>query len=147
MITGRPRLISVGALVVLASMVTNAQSPGMNEQVRAQIEAAKTRLALTDAQRAKVEPIIRTGIERRMAIFKKYGLVDDSGRRTASNPPPQQLQGIRGELESAQADIVKQLNPILTPKQMEEYRKIQTEVRDGLRERAEGRGRARGRNK
>jgi hypothetical protein len=117
-----------------------AQSPRLDDQVRSQLEEAIGRLELTEAQKEKVRPILRTGIEQRLAIFSKHGLIDEEGRRAGSAPSLRELRAIRGELDTVQAGVTQQLTAVLTANQMDQYRKIQDEVRETLRQRVrEGR--------
>lgn len=102
----------------------------------AHLREVATRLALTDQQRTEVEPIVRAGFERRIAILKRYGVVDANGQRTGQTPRLRQARKLRGELEDVQKDVVKQLEPILSKTQLEEFRAIQQEARDAVRERA-----------
>jgi hypothetical protein len=131
----------LAALVSTALAVLPVQPEGMRERVTAQVEAAKARLALTDAQREQATPIIRGGIERRMQILKKHGLVGDDGRPTGEKPSLRDVRGIRRAFDDVHDDVVAQLEPILTPQQMDEYRKIQQEAKDALLEKARERGR------
>ena len=115
------------------------QTPPMSDGVRKHLEEARARLKLTDEQRAKAEPIVRAGIEKRLAILKQHGLVDENGQRTGHKPRPRALRGIRNELQDVQKGVTTQLSAILTPEQMAEYKKMQEELRDELRDRARSR--------
>lgn len=131
--------VAVWLTMMAAGAAGQEQAPPMREGARKQLEEAQARLKLTDDQRTKVEPILRAGIERRLAILKQHGLVDENGQRTGTKPKPRQMRGIRDELQDVQKDVASQLSAVLTPEQMTEYRKLQDEKRDELRERARNR--------
>jgi hypothetical protein len=109
--------------------------PALPPQAAAQLEEARTRLALSEEQRTLAEPILRAGIERRMAILRKHGLVDADGRRTEQRPSLREARKLRGELDDVRDDTVRRLERVLTKAQVEEYKKLQSEMRDAARER------------
>jgi hypothetical protein len=109
--------------------------PALPPQATAQLEEARTRLALTEDQRTLAEPILRAGVERRMAMLRKYGLVDADGRRTGQRPSLREARKLRGELDDVRDDTVRRLERVLTTAQIEEYKKLQNEMRDAARDR------------
>ena len=109
--------------------------PALPPQAAAQLEEARTRLAMTEEQRTLAEPILRSGVERRMAILRTYGLVDADGRRTGARPKMREARKLRGELDDVRDDTVRRLERVLTKAQIEEYKKLQSEMRDAARER------------
>ena len=128
-------VICAAIMVGLAASGVCAQKAEMYETVKGHIEAAKVRLELSDADAEKAEPVIRAGVERRLAILEKHGLINDAGQSTNVKPPANEMKTIGNELEDAQKDIVEQLSAILSKKQVDEYKKLQDEAREQIRER------------
>lgn len=126
------------AIAMLSGAGAAAQQsapPALPPQAAAQLEEARSRLALTEEQRTLAEPILRAGVERRMAILRKYGLIDADGRRTEQRPSMREARKLRGELDDVRDDTVRRLERVLTKAQVEEYKKLQSEMRDAARER------------
>jgi hypothetical protein len=131
----RATIVAVGILSGASAAAQQANSPRLPPHAAAQLEEARTRLALTEEQRALAEPILRDGVERRVAILKKYGLLDADGRRTETRPSMREARKLRGELDDVRDDTVRRLERVLTKAQIEEYKKLQSEMRDAARER------------
>jgi hypothetical protein len=127
--------IAVVTLVSGAGVVAQPAHPPLPPHAAAQLEAARTRLALTEDQRALAEPIIRDGVERRLAILRTYGLVDADGRRTEARPSLREARRLRAELDDVRDDTVRRLERVLTKPQIDEYKKLQSEMRDAARDR------------
>jgi hypothetical protein len=125
----------VAVLSGAGAAARQAAPPALPPQAAAQLEEARQRLALSEEQRTLAEPILRAGIERRVAIMRKYGLVDADGRRTDERPSLRDARKLRGELEDVRDDTVRRLERVLTKAQVEEYKKLQDEMRDAARER------------
>jgi hypothetical protein len=70
-----------------------------------------------------------------MAILRRYGLLDADGRRTEARPSMREARKLRRELDDVRDDTVRRLERVLTKAQIEEYKKLQRELRDAVRER------------
>ena len=127
--------VMVIAMLPGADAAARQDTPALPPQAAAQLEDARTRLALSEEQRTLAEPILRAGIERRVAIMRKYGLIDAAGRRTDERPSLREARKLRGELDDVQDDTIRRLERVLTKTQVEEYKKLQGEMRDAARER------------
>lgn len=88
------------------------------------ISVMKDRLGLTEEQEAQIRPIMEEHIKKRDVIVQKYKGQGRQGRRSLRN----ELQELRKATEN-------QLEMILTEEQMKEYRKLQEEERQKVRER------------
>jgi hypothetical protein len=128
-------IVVVSILSGASAAAQQADPPPLPPHAAAQLEEARSRLALTDEQRTLAEPILRDGVTRRVAILKRYGLLDADGRRTDTRPSMREARRLRGELDDVRDDTVRRLERILTKAQIEEYKKLQSEMRDAARER------------
>jgi hypothetical protein len=131
----RAAIVVAGMLLGRGVAAQEAEPLQLPPHAAAQLEEARTRLALTEEQRTLAEPILRDGVERRVAILKKYGLLDADGRRTETRPSMREARKLRGELDDVRDDTVRRLERVLTKAQIEEYKKLQSEMRDAARER------------
>jgi hypothetical protein len=131
----RVAVVVVAILSGASAAAQPADPPPLPPHAAAQLDEARTRLALTDEQRTLAEPILRDGVTRRVAILKKYGLLDAHGRRTEARPSMREARKLRGELDDVRDDTVRRLERVLTRAQIEEYKKLQSEMRDAARER------------
>jgi hypothetical protein len=131
----RAAIVIAGMLLGTGVAAQQADPPALPPHAAARLEEARTRLALTDEQRTLAEPILRDGATRRVAILKKYGLLDADGRRTDARPSMREARKLRGELDDVRDETVHRLERVLTKAQIEEYKKLQSEMRDAARER------------
>jgi hypothetical protein len=131
----RVAVVVVAILSGASAAAQQADPPALPPHAAAQLEEARTRLALTDEQRTLADPILRDGVTRRVAILKKYGLLDADGRRTEARPSMREARKLRGELDDVRDETVRRLERVLTKAQIEEYKKLQAEMRDAARER------------
>lgn len=120
-------LLTLGAIPMFASQDPPDTPREVAEQARQRFDEIKQRLDLTPEQVEKVRPVLLQELQRLRALRDK-----NAGRD----------QTIRGQLQTArefrdiQNDAAKSMEKILTKQQMQEYRKIQEETREELRERA-----------
>jgi hypothetical protein len=131
----RVAAVAVAILSGVGAAAQQADPRPLPPHAAAQLEEARTRLALTDEQRTLAEPILRDGVTRRVAILKKYGLLDADGRRKDTRPSMREARKLRGELDDVQDETVRRLERVLTKAQIEEYKTLQREMRDAARER------------
>ena len=120
-------------ITVLACSPTRAARGGMGsprggmpfpQQTPEEILAMmKERLNLTEEQEAKVKPIIEEQCEARDEIIAKFKGQGRESRRS-----------MRSELQAHQEVTEEKLSAVLTEEQLEEYRKIQEEQRQRMRE-------------
>ena len=130
------------ALALAASMAVapavlhgdEAADPERVEQLEQRIAEIRERLALTGEQEEAIAPILKAGLEAQMAVMEKHGFdpearADGVKRR---RPGLRAARQLRRELDAVRADTVESLSEVLTPEQIEEYRKIQEESRQEM---------------
>ena len=132
------------AVILLAAApgVGGAQQGGGEQlaQLQERLEAAKARLKLTAEQTEQVRPIFRSGLEKQMAVLEKHGidLRGGGGASQDSGAPRQRLQQLRAlgdDLDVVRKETRNQLKDVLTKEQFKEFKKMQDEGREAMRER------------
>lgn len=122
-------------VTVLPAAAADADRRQLSEEQRARLEArieeVRDRLALTDEQKAALEPVLRKDFERRIAILNEHGVTRESDER----PSRREARALRRDLKAAKEEAEKEITRILDDRQMEEYRRIQDEAREAMRER------------
>jgi hypothetical protein len=99
----------------------------------------KARLDLSEEQVEQITPILQSSFESRRAILQKYGI------NIESRKPPAQKLGLRKartlskELEKVSSSTSRKLDDILTKEQMSEYRAMQNERKNKMRQRLRAR--------
>ncbi len=147
---------SAFALVLFAASADAgaAQEPGGEQlaQLQERLEEAKARLKLTDEQVEQVRPIFRASTEKQMAVLEKHGIDlrdggasrgdgdarrrGGAGRRGAGNRQDlQQLRALGDDLEALRKETRKELKNVLTKEQFKEFKKMQEENREAMRQR------------
>ena len=125
------------AMAVAATGTATAQARDrqLSEEQRAQIEQQlteiRTRLNLTAEQEARLQPILRSSFEKRLAVLDAHGLSREGGQR----PTRQQMRALRGEMTEIREATEAQVATVLDAGQMAEFRKIQDEMREQMRAR------------
>lgn len=107
-------------------------------RLEARMEEIRSRLDLDEAQKAQLEPVLRKDLETRAEVLRKHGITRESDER----PGRREMRAIRQELKSAREATDAEVARILDPQQLAEYRKIQDEARDEMRERLRSRSSA-----
>ncbi len=134
-------LFLVLSLVAVNGIIADEKKSLSNEQrekINQRIEKIKVRLQLTEEQQKKVIPVLKEHRKARRAILKKYGI----NRKNSDQKPNlsfQQKLSLRKDLKNLQAKTKASLSTILSPKQMDEYDKIQEEWRKKLRKKFQDR--------
>jgi len=131
---------AVGAALALLAAThafpsAEAQERRLTDDQRAQLEQyleqVRTRLNLSEEQRAQIEPVLRRSFEERAEILQRYGVGKDESQR----PGFRQTRAMKSDLEEARKKNDAEVEKILDDRQMAEYRKIQEEMREQLRQR------------
>ena len=133
----KPVVLAIAAVGLLA-MPGHADEAGdakpdeMPAEVEQRIEEIRDRLALTDEQKEAAAPILEAGIEKQRSIMEKFG-VDPTARGERPRLGLRDARKMRGEMDAVREDTLELLAEVLTPEQIEEYKKIQEEARGKMR--------------
>lgn len=126
------RIMALLGLMVLLSVQAAAYMPDegrLLEFIEHQ-EQSRARLNLTEEQEERIAPIIEASRDKRLAILETYGFGQGSKPKLSLRKKislAKEMKAVREDTESA-------LSRHLTPAQMEEYRKIQEENRQRMKE-------------
>jgi len=93
-----------------------------------------SRLKLTDNQNDQLMPIFLDIFQKRQSIMKKNG-VDIKSRSSGERIGMKQLRSIKKEMDKLNKQTMKQLEKVLSKVQLNEYKKLQEEQRDEMRNR------------
>jgi 5'-3' exonuclease len=131
-------VFSAVLLICTGASYAQVESQDMLDRAAALVEQAVERLQLTDEQFEIVEPIVRTGAEKRIRILQKYGVIMKEGeeRKKISRKDRKKL---KGEIDDIRADTAKSLDVVLNDTQMAEYELMLKEARSRIRELAKSR--------
>lgn len=128
-------MIALGGLVVGLASAHERDLETARQELLERVERARERLQLTDEQAPQVEAILRESAEKRRAVLEKYPLGE-------SRLSPRQARTLKRELEAIRRDTRASLAEVLTPQQLEEYDRIQSELRAEVRAAARERRRS-----
>lgn len=116
----------------------------LSEEQQARLEARmaeiRSRLGLSEEQQAQLAPIVRKSFERRAAVMRQHGLTGEPGQRLGRS----ETRALMRDLKAVRVETEAEVDQILDDRQMEEFRKIREEARDGARERLRKAGEERG---
>lgn len=133
-----PRIL-LGALLSIALPAAAADTGQLTEEQRARIEARfeeiRERLDLSEEQKALLGPVLRKDFEQRAEVMRKHGVTRESEQR----PSRSEMRALRRELKAVREATDAEVERILDPGQMAEYRKIREEAQDEMRARARSR--------
>ena len=132
-------------MIVLALTLTTAGIASANDERRENIEHQiadmKNRLALNDTQTEQITPILEKSADARKEILREHGIdldnFDPEHRKKLSFREKRQLGS---QLKASRKATQEKLEQFLSDKQMDEYRQIQQERKDKLREHIKNRG-------
>lgn len=130
---------ALAALLSIALPAAAADPVQLTDEQRARLEARfeeiRERLDLSEAQKTQLEPVLRKDLEERAEVMRKYGVTRESEER----PSRSEMRALRRDLKAMREATDAEVEQILDPGQMAEYRKIREEAQDEMRERARGR--------
>ncbi len=123
-------------LLALSPQSTMATDQEMSETARKRFEEARSRLELSDEQVELVVPIVLESFQRQKAVLERYGLdIEKLGSGDQPRLRFRQARKLSKELDGVRADTLKELDEILSPSQLKEYERLQSERREATRKR------------
>ena len=139
-----PRVLAAIGILFIAVPAPAADAADASEsqlsseqqaRLDARLDEIRTRLDLSDDQRERLEPLLRKDLERRVEVLRKHGMT----REPDARPSARQMRAARRDLKLAREQTEAEMKQILDERQFDEYRKIQQEARDEMRERVRSR--------
>ena len=128
--------VLLGLLMANFSLAEEDRRAKAMERVQQNLQEASERLALTDQQLEAVRPVLQDDAEQRLQVMQQY-MLDDKGER--KKPSRKEMRDIRAQIQLINERTYESLGNILDDEQLEEYRKMQDERRQRMREQARDR--------
>lgn len=116
----------------LAAGETGQRQLSEEQRVRmeARMDEIRKRLALSDGQKAQIEPVIRRSFEQRAAVLEQHDVKKERDERLRFR----EARALKRDLVKVRKQTDDEAARILDSRQMDEYRKIQRETREALRD-------------
>jgi hypothetical protein len=133
----RIALLLTLTLFGLPSTAVSQEDPAGTAVFEKRMLETATRLDLSDAQRAELEPLLLDQFEETRRLLERHGLDEPSANR----PNRRQMLALARDLKPLRERTDREVAAILSEEQMTEFRKIQEERRDQMRARFQGRQR------
>ena len=142
-------VLVASAVAALTALPAGAQQDGEAEtdertaELTRRLEETRERLALTDEQVELLLPVLRENIEATAAVLEEHGIglgnLDAGGRNRRFNL--RQLRALGRDLDEVQEGLLERIEELgfLSDEQFAEFRGVQSEQRQALRERIRGR--------
>ncbi len=125
--------IFVFALSLFSTLVKAKEQYDV-EKMKAQASSVKERLNLTESQEKQIKPILEKAAKNRKTILADYG-IDLENLEKKSNLGFMKLMKLRGELSDERGLTKEELEKILSDEQMDEFEKVQDEIREKIKAR------------
>lgn len=121
----------------MGPLAPSLQATGAEQaaQLQRQLQNARARLNLTDAQVEQVRPILRAAFEARLEVLREYGIDLGNDSESTGRLGFFQARRLRRDLNGVQEQTMDELADVLTAAQLEAYGELQAERREAMRER------------
>ena len=99
------------------------------------LEETKVRLNLTDDQFVSIEPILIEDLAQKNQVLLEHGINLESGERPTGGMNIRTARALANDLGSVREKTIEKLSVYLSDEQIQEYKKIQEENKEKMRER------------
>jgi hypothetical protein len=120
-------LYFAAAAIGLLAVPAFAQDAGLQSMLEVDVDQTERALHLTAEEKAKVEPILQAGVEKRMAVFRRLGV------KLGEKPSFSTLLSLRSQMDDIRTETQSQLSKILTEQQMYTVERIGEEATQRMR--------------
>ena len=130
-------LIKYVLRLVLIVAIFGANSVWSEQGAKAaeKLEETKVRLNLTDDQIVSIKPILIEDLAQKNQVLLEHGIDLESGKRPTGGMNFREARALANDMDSVREKTVKELSVYLSDEQIEEYKKIQKENKEKIRER------------
>ncbi|MEO0422261.1 MAG: hypothetical protein AAF184_08005 [Pseudomonadota bacterium] len=129
------RLFLTLALTFATAIAVAQPNQAQQEELQQRLADVAERLELTEEQKVQIEPIITESFAQQQQLLRKYG-IDPSGQ--GGRPSPRTARQLRGDMQDLRENTRQQLDGILSETQMEEFARLQDEMRTQMRNKIRG---------
>ena len=130
--------IRIAVLAMLAGGVAFPASWAEDDraaQIEERIVETKERLDLSDEQIEQLTPVLKSGFEAQMAVLENHGInLENRDSGTQKKLGFREARKLRKDLDSVRDSTLEQIESIVTEEQFAEYKKIQDERKEKMRE-------------
>ena len=99
------------------------------------LEETKVRLDLTDDQFVSIEPILIEDLAQKNQVLLEHGINLESGERPTGGMNIRKARALANDMDSVREKTIEKLSVYLSDEQIQEYKKIQEENKEKIRER------------
>ena len=100
-----------------------------------ELEETKVRLNLTDDQFVSIEPILIEDLAEKNQVLLEHGINLESGERPTGGMNIRKARALANDMGSVREKTIEKLSVYLSDEQIQEYKKIQEENKEKIRER------------
>ena len=122
-------------LLIVAIFGANSVWSEQGAKAAEKLEETKVRLNLTDDQIASIKPILIEDLAQKNQVLLERGIDLESGKRPTGGMNFREARALANDLDSVREETVEKLSVYLSAEQLEEYKKIQKENKEMVRER------------
>jgi hypothetical protein len=131
------RAALLGLMIALALQPTQAEED-REARFEERVAEAQARLDLSDEQLEQFKPIMQSAAEAQRSILAKYGIDLEAEGGQQNKLGMREARKLRSEMQKVRNNTLEQLNDVLTDEQLDEFKKIQEERKQEMRERIQG---------
>lgn len=123
--------------LVLIVAIFSANSVWSEQGAKAaeKLEETKVRLNLTDDQIVSIKPILIEDLAQKNQVLLKHGIDLESGKRPTGGMNFREARALANDMDSVREKTFEKLSVYLNDEQLEEYKEIQKENKEKIRER------------
>jgi len=130
-------LVKYALRLVLIVAIFGANSVWSEQGAKAaeKLEETKVRLNLTDDQFVSIEPILIEDLTQKNQVLLEHGINLESGERPTGGMNIRKARALANDMGSVREKTIEKLSVYLSDEQIQEYKKIQEENKEKMRER------------
>ena len=130
-------LVKYALRLVLIVAIFGANSVWSEQGAKAaeKLEETKVRLNLTDDQFVSIEPILIEDLTQKNQVLLEHGINLESGKRPTGGMNIRKARALANDMDSVREKTIEKLSVYLSDEQIQEYKKIQKENKEKIRER------------
>jgi hypothetical protein len=117
----------VAMLFFTATASTTALAVDVRNMMEGGLKTLEADLKLSADQKQKVDPILQSAVDQRMAVLKEYNF------KPGNRPSFMDLISIRSKMSDITTEVHRKLVPILSQQQMEKFDDISEQLRQKMR--------------
>lgn len=131
-------LIIASVSIVLAAGPIASANENAAAATEQRMEETRERLNLSDEQAEQLAPVMKSSKEARERVLSRYGIDPTSENGTARKLGFKKMRAMRSELQDINGAMLDAVEDILDDEQFDEFKRIQKERQDQMRQRLRG---------